>query len=154
MPSYSSDRPLAYNFLQTEEWRSDPLLAKQLAKLVDHGIAVLHAPPAIGGVLIALIVFTPETMSALRAALDNQMQRAVNLCLGSVSSTIGLTVPAILMIGLITGQSGRAWSRPSQHCPSRGHTRALYDHVLRTAHNHSGGRGASRTVLRLYRSDF
>jgi Ca2+:H+ antiporter len=32
------------------------LLAKQLAKLVDHGIAVLHAPPAIGGVLIALIV--------------------------------------------------------------------------------------------------
>jgi Ca2+:H+ antiporter len=81
------------------------LLAKQLAKLVDHGIAVLHAPPAIGGVLIALIVFTPEAMSALRAALDNQMQRAVNLCLGAVSSTIGLTVPAVLVIGLITGQS-------------------------------------------------
>jgi Ca2+:H+ antiporter len=34
------------------------LLAKQLAKLVDHGIALLKAPPAIGGVLIALIVFT------------------------------------------------------------------------------------------------
>ena len=81
------------------------LLAKQLAKLVDHGIAVLHAPPAIGGVLIALIVFTPEAMSALRAALDNQLQRAVNLCLGAVSSTIGLTVPAVLVIGLITGQS-------------------------------------------------
>ena len=80
------------------------LLAKQLAKLVDHGIAVLKAPPAIGGVLIALIVFTPEAMSALRAALDNQLQRAVNLCLGAASSTIGLTVPAILMIGLITGQ--------------------------------------------------
>ena len=46
----------------------------------------------------------PEAMSALRAALDNQLQRAVNLCLGSVSSTIGLTVPAILVIGLITGQ--------------------------------------------------
>jgi Ca2+:H+ antiporter len=56
-------------------------------------------------VLIALIVFTPEAMSALRAALDNQMQRAVNLCLGAVSSTIGLTVPAVLVIGLITGQS-------------------------------------------------
>jgi Ca2+:H+ antiporter len=81
------------------------LLAKQLSKLVDHGIAVLHAPPSIGGVLIALIVFTPEAMSALRAALDNQLQRAVNLCLGAVSSTIGLTVPAILIIGLITGQS-------------------------------------------------
>ena len=80
------------------------LLAKQLAKLIDHGIAVLGAPVALGGVLIALIVFTPEGMSALRAALDNQLQRAVNLCLGAALSTIGLTVPAVLGIGLITGQ--------------------------------------------------
>jgi Ca2+/H+ antiporter len=49
------------------------LLAKQLAKLIDHGIAVLEAPPALGGVLIALIVFTPEAIAALRAALDNQL---------------------------------------------------------------------------------
>ena len=80
------------------------LLAKELAKLIDHGIAVLGAPVALGGVLIALIVFTPEGMSALRAALDNQLQRAVNLCLGAALSTIGLTVPAVLGIGLITGQ--------------------------------------------------
>ncbi len=51
------------------------LLAKQLAKLIDHGIAVLGAPAALGGVLIALIVFTPEGMSALRAALANQLHR-------------------------------------------------------------------------------
>ena len=37
-------------------------------------------------------------------ALDNQLQRAVNLCLGAALSTIGLTVPAVLGIGLITGQ--------------------------------------------------
>jgi Ca2+:H+ antiporter len=80
------------------------LLAKQLAKLVDHGIDVLGAPAALGGVLIALIVFTPEGLSALRAALANQLQRAVNLCLGAALSTIGLTVPAVLGIGLITGQ--------------------------------------------------
>lgn len=80
------------------------LLAKQLAKMVDHGIAVLGAPAALGGVLIALIVFTPEGLSALRAALANQLQRAVNLCLGAALSTIALTVPAVLGIGLITGQ--------------------------------------------------
>jgi len=80
------------------------LLAKQLATLIDHGIAALGAPAALGGVLIALIVFTPEGMSALRAALANQLQRAVNLCLGAALSTIGLTVPAVLAIGLITGQ--------------------------------------------------
>jgi Ca2+:H+ antiporter len=51
------------------------LLAKQLAKLIDQGIAVLGAPAALGGVLIALIVFTPEGMSALRAALANQLHR-------------------------------------------------------------------------------
>jgi Ca2+:H+ antiporter len=81
------------------------LLAKQLAKLVDHGIAALGAPSALGGVLIALIVFTPEGLSALRAALANQLQRAVNLCLGAALSTIGLTVPAVLGIGLVTGQT-------------------------------------------------
>ena len=81
------------------------LLAKQLAKLIDHGIGVLGAPPAIGGVLIALIVFTPEAMAALRAALDNQLQRSINLCLGASASTIGLTVPAILAVGLVTGKT-------------------------------------------------
>jgi Ca2+:H+ antiporter len=80
------------------------LLAKQLAKLIDHGIAVLGAPPALGGVLIALIVFAPEGMSALRAALANHLQRAVNLCLGAALSTIGLTVPAVLGIALIADQ--------------------------------------------------
>jgi Ca2+:H+ antiporter len=80
------------------------LLAKQLAKVVDHGIAVLGAPPAVGGMLIALIVLAPEGVSAFRAALDNQLQRAVNLCLGAALSTIGLTVPAVLGIALLTGQ--------------------------------------------------
>jgi Ca2+:H+ antiporter len=80
------------------------LLAKQLAKLIDYSIAVLGAPAALGGVLVALIVFTPEGLSALRAALANQLQRAVNLCLGGALSTIGLTVPAVLAVAWITGR--------------------------------------------------
>ncbi len=58
-----------------------------------------------GGLLIALIVFTPEAMSALRAALDNQLQRAVSLCLGVSASTSEFTVLAILGVGLPTGQT-------------------------------------------------
>lgn len=81
------------------------LLAKKLATLIDHGIVVLGAPPALGGVLIALIVFTPEAVAALRAAFDNQLQRSINLCLGASASTIGLTVPAILGVGLVTGKT-------------------------------------------------
>ncbi len=80
------------------------LLAKSIAKLIDYGIVATHAPTALGGLLIAAIVFMPEGMSALKAALANQLQRAVNLCLGSAASTIGLTVPAVLAIGLLSGR--------------------------------------------------
>jgi Ca2+:H+ antiporter len=55
-------------------------------------------------VLIAIIVFTPESITAVRAARNNELQRAINLCLGAFVSTVGLTVPVILGIGLITGQ--------------------------------------------------
>jgi Ca2+:H+ antiporter len=81
------------------------LLAKQLALLLDYGIAVLRAPPALGGVIIAVIVFTPEAIATLRAALNDQLQRSINMCLGAAASTIGLTVPAILCIGLATGKT-------------------------------------------------
>lgn len=81
------------------------LLSKSLAKVIDHGIVVFNAPPAIGGVIIAAIVFTPEGISALRAVARNQLQRALNLCLGAAASTVGLTVPAVLVISLIANQT-------------------------------------------------
>lgn len=79
------------------------LLSKKLAVLVDHGIATLGAPAALGGVLIALLVLTPEGIAAFHAALTNRLQRSVNICLGSALATIGLTVPAVLAIDLLTG---------------------------------------------------
>ncbi|ADB54070.1 calcium:proton antiporter [Conexibacter woesei] len=81
------------------------LLSRPLARVVDHGISALDAPVALSGVLIALIVFTPEAVTALQAAYRNELQRMVNLCLGAFVSTVGLTVPAILMIGLVTGKT-------------------------------------------------
>lgn len=80
------------------------LLAHYLAIVTDYGIAAAKAPAAVGGVLIAIIVFTPESITAVRAAMGNEMQRAVNLCLGAFVSTVGLTVPAVLIIGVATGQ--------------------------------------------------
>jgi len=81
------------------------LLAHDLAILIDHGIELAGAPVALGGVLIAIIVFTPESITAVKAALRNEMQRAVNLCLGAFVSTVGLTVPAVLVVGLVTGRT-------------------------------------------------
>ena len=80
------------------------LLSKNLDKVVDAEIEAIGAPGALTGVLIAIIVFTPEGISALKAASRNQLQRTVNLCLGACLSTLGLTLPAVLTIGLITGE--------------------------------------------------
>lgn len=80
------------------------ILSKSLAKVLDFGIAQLGAPAALGGILIAMVVFTPECIAALRAITANQLQRAINLCLGAATSTLGMTVPAVLLIGVFTGQ--------------------------------------------------
>lgn len=80
------------------------ILSKSLASLLDYGIARLGAPAALGGILIAMVVFTPECIAALRAITANQLQRAINLCLGAAASTLGMTVPAVLLIGVFTGQ--------------------------------------------------
>ncbi|WP_409564820.1 calcium:proton antiporter [Methylobacterium sp. J-026] len=90
------------------------ILAKSLAAILDHGIAALGAPSALGGVLIAAIVFTPEGISALKAVARNELQRAINLCLGAATSTVGLTVPAVLAISLLTGQTVVLGLKPTE----------------------------------------
>ena len=79
------------------------LLSKPLAHVIDYGIEVLGAPTALGGVIIAILVLSPEALTSFQAARRNQLQRSVNLSLGSALSTIGLTIPTMLGISLITG---------------------------------------------------
>ena len=81
------------------------VLSKQLAVPIDYGISVLGAPAALGGFLVSVLVLSPESMSAVRAALSNELQRSVNLLLGSVLATISLTIPAVLVIGFMTNRA-------------------------------------------------
>jgi Ca2+:H+ antiporter len=80
------------------------LLAKSIAIPVEHGIATLGLPVALGGFVIAALVLSPEAVGAMEAAMKNHLQRAINIFLGSVAATIGLTVPAVLAISVITGE--------------------------------------------------
>ncbi len=80
------------------------LLAEELARPIDYLIETLRAPAALGGIIIAIIVATPEAIGAMRAVLANRLQQAVNIFLGSVLSTIGLTVPIMLVISHFTGR--------------------------------------------------
>ncbi len=80
------------------------LLAQHMAVLLDDGLGRAGAPVALAGVLIAMIVFLPESITSVRAALQGEIQRVSNLCHGALVSTVGLTIPAVLVIGLLTGQ--------------------------------------------------
>lgn len=79
-------------------------LVEQLAQPVDYLIETLHSPTAIGGVIMAILVATPEAIGAVRAAYNNRLQRSVNIFLGSVLATIGLTVPIMLVVAWLTGR--------------------------------------------------
>jgi Ca2+:H+ antiporter len=81
------------------------VLSEEIALPIDHGIEVLHAPLALSGFLVAALILSPEALSATRAALANDLQRSINILLGSVLASIGLTIPAVLTIGLVTGKT-------------------------------------------------
>ncbi len=79
------------------------LLAHKFAVRLEHDHPVWMTPALIG-VIIAVLVMSPEGLTAIKAAWNNQMQRAVNILLGSALSTVGLTVPVVIVIGLMTGK--------------------------------------------------
>lgn len=71
------------------------LLAKKFSLVIDAGAAAIGAPPAFAGIVVALLILLPESVAALSAARRNDLQKSINLALGSSIATIGLTVPAV-----------------------------------------------------------
>ena len=81
------------------------VLAKKLAVVLQGAAGRLNAPPALSGMVVAILILFPEGMAGIRAALGNRLQRSVNLLFGAALSTIALTVPAVVLISLITGKA-------------------------------------------------
>jgi Ca2+:H+ antiporter len=71
------------------------LLAKKFSQVVDAGSTLIGAPPAFAGILVALLILMPEGVAAIAAARRNDLQKSINLALGSSVATIGLTIPAV-----------------------------------------------------------
>ncbi len=78
------------------------LLAEKFAIPLDNGIEQFGMPQAFGGMIVAALILAPEALSAIGAARNNQLQRSVNILHGSVLASIGLTIPVVLTIGLVT----------------------------------------------------
>jgi Ca2+:H+ antiporter len=79
-------------------------LAKALTPALERIIAEAGAPKALVGIVIAMIVLLPESLSAVRAARMNRLQTSMNLALGSALASIGLTIPAVAVVSLVIGK--------------------------------------------------
>jgi Ca2+:H+ antiporter len=91
-----SNRMLALSFaLLLVSLLAVVLLAKKFSLVVDVVTAMIGAPPAFAGVLVALLILLPEGVTAIAAARNNDLQKSINLALGSSLATIGLTIPAV-----------------------------------------------------------
>lgn len=77
------------------------LLAKALSPAVEAIVVGAGAPVALVGVIIAAVVLLPEGVAALTAAHRNRLQTSINLALGSALASIGLTIPAVVIVCLI-----------------------------------------------------
>ena len=80
-----------------------------LAESVGARVTVLfqtwNLPAPLSGIFIAALVLAPEGLAALRASREDDMQRSINVLLGSALATIGLTVPAVIVMRYVTGVS-------------------------------------------------
>lgn len=61
----------------------------------------LADPDAVIGAVVVAMLLLPETITAIRAARNNELQRAVNTALGSALATIGLTMPVMVAISFL-----------------------------------------------------
>lgn len=80
------------------------LLAKQLGKPITMLVQGLGAPIAAVGLFVAILVLLPESIAAVRAARRNELQKSLNLALGSSLATIGMTIPAVGALSVYLGQ--------------------------------------------------
>ncbi len=75
-------------------------LAKIESPAIEDAVEAIGAPQAAVGVVIALLVLMPETLSAWRNARRDRVQTSFNLALGSAMASIGLTIPAIAIASI------------------------------------------------------
>ena len=76
-------------------------LAKILSPLIETTLIKAGAPPAVLGILIAMLVLMPEGFAAIRAARADRLQTSINLAIGSALASIGLTIPVVAVAAIL-----------------------------------------------------
>lgn len=81
------------------------LLAKAIAPDIENAVISFGAPKSLVGVIIAAVVLLPEGLAAYHAVRKNRLQTSLNLALGSALASIGLTIPAVAIVSIVTGMT-------------------------------------------------
>ena len=98
---------LTYRELYDEAWHQlASMVAKRSALLrrLDMMAKMAMDVSPVAGIVIAMVVLTPESITAVRAARRNELQKSLNLALGSSLATIGLTIPAVAITNIFLGK--------------------------------------------------
>lgn len=80
------------------------LIAEGMSPSVEAAIAAAGLPTSFVGVVIASVILLPEGIAAFRAARENRLQQSLNLAVGSVLASIGLSIPAVALASVILGK--------------------------------------------------
>ncbi|MGD9542874.1 MAG: calcium:proton antiporter [Methylocystis sp.] len=80
------------------------LLAERVVPGLEEGLSWLGVDDVnrVAGAAVAMLVLLPESLNSIRAAMRNALQTSLNGALGSVVATIGLTVPAVAILSVVT----------------------------------------------------
>ena len=57
----------------------------------------------LAGLIIAIIAVSPEVVTAIKAAKDDEIQRVVNIAMGASTVSIMLTVPILMLLAYLNG---------------------------------------------------
>ena len=77
------------------------LLSELLALFMDNSIESIGLPMAMGAFVVAVISASPELITAIKSASNNNMQTVINIALGASLATLLLTVPSVIVVAEI-----------------------------------------------------
>jgi Ca2+:H+ antiporter len=77
-------------------------IAEIFAKEGMQLVSAYNFPVGLAGLVIAIISVSPEIITAIKAAKNDQIQRVVNIAMGASTVSIMLTVPILLALSYAT----------------------------------------------------
>jgi Ca2+:H+ antiporter len=78
-------------------------LSEILSLFMENNLKAMGLPLALGAFFVAVISASPELITAIKSALQNDMQTVVNIAVGASLATVLLTIPAVLAVTIYLG---------------------------------------------------